>query len=236
MTTRSRTVWRKSDMCFCVADSARLSKWITDGTTASLPRLYTRNAGSPWEAGVKLHSQILSLLTARCRQGRCASRHLLLIENGIGAQVTGPSSEQLLLAIHQIRGIEPREFKSVPMGNRIRRARLDTIPAEDTAVVVDVVHACIALGPADTMLGGVLGGFDVDAVRRAGRCTKKTRDALLQPILVALQDMHPPKALLKLGPSQRPRPIGIVLHLGGLKHLAKSDAHAFRDRGHAFQK
>jgi hypothetical protein len=41
--------------------------------------------------------------------------------------------------------------------------------------------------------------------------------------------VHTAIALLKLGPLQRARPVGIVFYHRGLKHLAEGNAHAFGD-------
>ena len=96
-------------------------------------------------------------------------------------------SQHLLFAIHQPAGIERSNLKPMPMRNRIRRASLHTIPAKNTSIVVDVVDVGVALGAAYAVFGGVFGGFDVDAVRRAGGGAEKTGYAFFQAVFVALQ-------------------------------------------------
>ena len=59
-------------------------------------------------------------------------------------------------------------------------------------------------------------------------------DAFLQAILIALQHVHTAEAFLEHGSMVRPRAVGIVLHLGRLKHLAERDAHSLGDRGDVF--
>src|SRR5687768_4011909 len=77
------------------------------------------------------------------------------------------------------------------MGDRVLRTRLDAKAAEDTSPVVDVVDLCISLVPPDPLLVGarIVLGFDVDAVRRAGRRAQVARNALLLPHLVDMQKM-----------------------------------------------
>ena len=74
----------------------------------------------------------------------------------------------MLLAVNQITGIKGRQLKPMPMRDRIRRASLDAIPTKNTPVVIDVVDLGVAFGAAYAVFGGVVGGFDVDAVGGAG--------------------------------------------------------------------
>jgi len=117
------------------------------------------------------------------------------------------------------------------VGDRIRRTGFHAVSAKNAAVVIDVVDLGITLGAADPLLSRVLCRLDIDAIGWAVGCAKKTRHALLQAILIALQNMHAAKPLLKLRTPQRPWPIGIVLHRRWLKHLHEGDAHALRDGG-----
>ena len=59
----------------------------------------------------------------------------------------------------------------------------------------------------------------------------KTGHALLHAILIALQLMHAPEAILKMRAAIWPWPVRIVLHLGRLEHLAEGDRHALGDAG-----
>src|SRR5215469_17914996 len=99
------------------------------------------------------------------------------------------------------------------MCDRVGRARLDAIAAKDAAVVIDVVDLGVALRGRDALLLGVLCRLDINAVCRAGCRAQKTGHALLESVLVALQDVRAAISLLEPGPTQRPRPIGVVLHL-----------------------
>src|SRR6266576_3561216 len=76
--------------------------------------------------------------------------------------------EEVFLAHDQVGGVEAGELETVAVGDGIGGAGLDTIAAEDAAVVVDIVDLGVTLGTGDALFRGVLGGFDVDAVRRAG--------------------------------------------------------------------
>src|ERR1017187_8073508 len=82
--------------------------------------------------------------------------------------------------------------------NRIRRASLNAVAAEDASVVVDVVNLGIPLRRRDALLFGILCRFNKNAVRRAGGCTQKARYAFFQAVFVALQHVCTPKALFKL--------------------------------------
>jgi len=64
--------------------------------------------------------------------------------------------------------------------------------------------------------------------RKAGVTVEK------EPLL-ALENVHAAKTLLKLGTFQRPGPLGIVLHGRGLEHLQEGDGHALRDGRYVLQ-
>src|SRR5271165_1650044 len=112
------------------------------------------------------------------------------------------------------------------MGNRVGGTGLHAVAAKDAAVVVDVVDFGVALAATDAQSVGILRGFNIDAICRARRGAQKTSDALLQPILVALQHMGAAKTLLK----DRGR-VGVVVGDGRIEHFTKSDAHSFGYRG-----
>src|SRR5882724_6762260 len=80
----------------------------------------------------------------------------------------------------------------------IRRTRLHTISAEDAARVVDVINARVALARGNTIDICILGGFNVDAIRRTCSGAEKTAHALLQSIFVAVQDVDPAVARLEV--------------------------------------
>ena len=97
---------------------------------------------------------------------RSAAVHVGLIEYDVGSHVCWPGGQHLLLAVDQIAGVECRQLKSMPVGDRVGRTRFHAIAAKNAAVVIDVVNLGVALGAADAVLGGILGGLDVDAIRR----------------------------------------------------------------------
>src|SRR5262245_58691903 len=113
----------------------------------------------------------------------------------------------------------------------IRRASLNAISAENAAVVINVIDLRVTLGTADAILSCILGGFDIDAIRRAIRRTQEAGNAFLKPVLIALAHINAAKALLEFGAPERPRPIGIVLDNRRLEHLPEGDAHALGDGG-----
>src|SRR5882757_385570 len=125
--------------------------------------------------------------------------HVGRIELSVFAQVRWLNGQKLLFPVHQSPSVERRQLKSVPMCNRVGRASFYTISAKNAAVVVDIVDGGIALGAADPLFGGVLGSFDVNAIRGAGGRAKEASHALFQAILVALEHVHAAKSLLELG-------------------------------------
>ena len=139
--------------------------------------------------------------------------------------------EQVFLAHNQVGCVEGGKFKTVAVRNGIGGACLDTVTAEDAAVVVDVVDLGIALGTGDAVLCRVVGGLDIDTVRRAGRCTKEAGNALFQAIFIALELVLAAEALLKLSPSHGTFTVGIILDFGRLEHLLKGDAHSLGNGG-----
>ena len=109
------------------------------------------------------------------------------VENRICTKVRRFAGEQLFFAVDEIGSVQRRKFKTVTVRDGVRGAGLNTIAAEDAAVVIDVVDLGVTLGPAYSVLRSVFGGLDVDAIRRAGRRAQEARNALLQPVLVTLQ-------------------------------------------------
>src|SRR6187549_2948881 len=113
----------------------------------------------------------------------------------------------------------------MPMGDRVRGTCFHAVAAEDASVVVDVVDGGIPLASGDADLFGVLGGFDVDTIGRAGRGAEEAGDALFQAVFVALQNVTAAEPFL-----EPRRSIRVVLGNRRLEHLLESDAHALGDR------
>src|SRR5207249_9516340 len=82
---------------------------------------------------------IAALLSWRRFSGRSA-HDLGGVEHRIRSQMRGLCRQQLLLAIDQICGVEGCKLESVTMGDRVGRARLDAVSAENATVIVDVVN------------------------------------------------------------------------------------------------
>src|SRR5438105_1333790 len=77
-------------------------------------------------------------------------------------------SEKLLFAVDKITGIERCQLKTVAVGDSVSWAGFYAVTAEDAAVIVNVVDLGIAFGAADAVLFCILGGFNINAIRRAG--------------------------------------------------------------------
>src|SRR5438477_6638261 len=75
--------------------------------------------------------------------------HVGLIEYDVGSHVCWPRGQHLLLAHDKIGSVKGRQLKAVPVRNRIRGTRLDTISTENAAVVVDIVNLGVTLGATD---------------------------------------------------------------------------------------
>src|SRR5215475_13560314 len=86
----------------------------------------------------------------------------------------------------------------MPMGNRIRRAGFHAISAENAARIINVVNGSVPLSRGNPVRVGIFGGFNVNAVRRACRCTQKASDALFQPVFITMQHVNSAVARLKM--------------------------------------
>src|ERR1700730_1443934 len=111
------------------------------------------------------------------------------------------------------------------MGNRVGRARFHAIPAENTARVVNVVHAGVTLARGNPVGIGILRGLDVYAICRASGRAEKATHALFQAAFVAMQHMNAAKPRLKMY-----RLVRIVLRHCFAEHVAESDAETLRQR------
>src|ERR1022692_4670580 len=123
----------------------------------------------------------------------------------------------------------------MPMRNRIRRASLHTVSAKNTPVIVYVVDLGVAFGAAYAVFGGVVGGFDVDAIGGTVGGAEEAGYAFFQSVFVALQDVSAAEAGFELRSLQRTFAVGIIFHRRGLEHLHEGDAHALGDGGDVFQ-
>ena len=133
----------------------------------------------------------------------------------------GRGASICFLAHDQIGRIEGRQLEAMSVGNRIGRTGLHAVAAKDAAVIVDVIDLGIPLGADARLLGGILGGLYIDAIRRAGGSAEKAGHAFFQTILVALQNVRAAKALLDHRAPLRAGTVGIILHLDRLEDLSK---------------
>src|SRR5205807_1000502 len=84
-------------------------------------------------------AKLVELLLSRSNFSRRSTNDFSGIEHRVRSQMCRPCRQQLLFPINQIRSIESREFKSMPVGNGVRRASLNTVSTKNAAVVVNVV-------------------------------------------------------------------------------------------------
>ena len=146
-----------------------------------------------------------------------------------------PGRQHLLFPVNQIARIKRSQLKPMPMRNRISRASLHTIPTKNTPVVIDRIDFGVAFGAAYAVFGGVVGGFDVDAVGGTVGGAEEAGYALFESVFVALQDVGAAEAGFEFCSLQRSFAVGIIFYRCGLEHLHEGDAHAFGDGGDIFQ-
>jgi hypothetical protein len=102
--------------------------------------------------------------------------------------------QQPLLGVDEVLALEVGQLVLVAQDDRLRRAGLLAVAAEDAAQHVDLVAAGVALAGRDARLVGVLGRLDVDGLGRAGGGAQRAADAALQAVLVAHQVVAAPEA------------------------------------------
>jgi hypothetical protein len=141
----------------------------------------------------------------------------------------GHRHQQVFLAHDEGGGVETGEFEAVAVGDGVGGAGLDTVAAEDAAVVVDVVDLGVTLGRGDALFFGVLGCLDVDAVGGAGCGAEEAGDTLFEALFIALELVFAAEALLKFGSAHGAFAVGIVFDLRGLKDFLEGDAHTLGD-------
>ena len=146
-----------------------------------------------------------------------------------------PGGQHHLLGVNEVGSVKRCEFKSVAVCDRVRGACLHAVSAKNAPVVIDVVNPGEALGATDTVLRGIFGCFDVNAVGGAIRRAQKAGDTLFQAVLVALQNVGPSVAGFNPGTAQRVFTVGIILDNRRLEHLGKRDAHSLSDCGDILQ-
>lgn len=145
-------------------------------------------------------------------------------EQSHGARGFGLSGfEELFFAIDHGIDVVRRELKSMTVRDRVRGAGFDAVSAKNAARIIDIVDGGIAFGSGDAIGFGIFGGLDIDAAGGTGCRTKKAGDALLEPILVSLQNVDAAIARLKMHGLVR-----IIFRRRLSPKIAKGDAKALR--------
>ena len=133
--------------------------------------------------------------------------------------------QELFFAVNQGIDVVGSQLKSMPMGDSVRGTRFNAIATEDAARIIDVINAGVAFPRGDTRGIGVFSGFNINAIRRAGRRAKKTTNALFQAGFVAVQHVNPAIAGLKVH-----RLEGIIFRDRFTKHITEGYAESLNQR------
>jgi len=131
----------------------------------------------------------------------------------------------LFFAVNKRINIVGRELEAMAVRDGIGRARFHAITAENTARIIDVVHSGVALTCGNSVRIHILSGFDVNAIRGTGRRAEKAANTLLQTILVAMQNVDPTVARLKMNGL-----VWIILRNCFTKHISEGYAEALHER------
>src|SRR4029077_12720651 len=133
--------------------------------------------------------------------------------------------EKLLFAIDQRIDVVGGELKPMAVRDRIRGARLHAITAENTARIIDVVHAGITLPRRNALRVRIFRGLDINTICRARRRTQEAPYALFQAAFVAVQHVNPAIARLKMH-----RLVRIILGDRLPKDISEGHAESLRER------
>ena len=133
--------------------------------------------------------------------------------------------EELFFAIDHGIDVVGGELESVTVGDRVGGAGCDAGSAKNAARIIDIVDSGVAFGGGDAICFGIFGGLDIDAARGTGCGAKKAGDALLEAVLIALQNVDAAIARLKMHGLVR------IIFGGRLSpKIAKGDAEALGQR------
>src|SRR5438105_2778774 len=97
--------------------------------------------------------------------------------------------QQLGLGVDGVTAVGEGELEQLGLGDGLGRAGLDAEVAVDAAQVVDLVDEPVALPRRNRGVGRVVGTADVDALGGADTGAQLAADALLHPVLVAVEDV-----------------------------------------------
>src|SRR5207249_7143587 len=95
--------------------------------------------------------------------------------------------EQLLLRVDELLAARVGQLVLGAQHDRLHRAGVLAVAAEDAAQHVDLVRLRVALARRHAVLVGVLGGDHEDAADRASRRAELAADAALEPVVIAAQ-------------------------------------------------
>jgi len=115
------------------------------------------------------------------------------------------------------------------MRDRVGWTGLDAVAAKNTARIVDVINARIALARGNSIGVGIFGSLDINAPRRTGCGTQEASDTLFQAVFVPMKDVNAAIARLKMN-----RFFGIIFSNGFAQHVAKRHAETFYKRDERF--
>src|SRR6266511_59751 len=172
---------------------------------------------SACSAGVVLASRAVTWAAPRRRAARGVA-----VGGRVGAG--GDGGEQVGLVVDEPLPGGGGQLVLVGHGQGAGRAGLDAQPAEEAAVVVDLVDGGVALAHRPARLGGVVGPLDVDGVGRAGVGAQLAADAAFQAVRVAVEQV----AAVEAGGGR----LLLLRVLDGVppaEHAAEGDRHPLQD-------
>lgn len=140
-----------------------------------------------------------------------------------------PRLEELFLAVNHCVDVVRGQIDAVPVRNRVSGAGLDAIAAKNAARIINIVNAGVALAGGDALRVSILRGFNINAIRGAGRSAEEAAYAFLESVLVALQNVDATIAGLDACGNVR------IVFSGRLaKHGFERDAKALHKRQECF--
>ncbi len=138
---------------------------------------------------------------------------------------SGCRLQEALFAVDEIDDVIGGDFELMAVRDGIGRTGLDTVTAENTTVVVDVIDLSVTFTRANPLVGGIITGLDVDTMGRAGGGTQEASHALLQPVFVSTQNVQAPKASFEMD-----RLVGVILRYGRPQHGLEGYREALGER------
>src|SRR6266851_1479063 len=106
--------------------------------------------------------------------------------------------------------------------NGVCGTRFDAIAAKNTARIIDVVDASVALPGGNSLHIRVFGGLDVNTTRRTSRGAQEAANALFQSAFITVENVD--AAITRL---EMDRFFRIIFRDGFPQHIAEGHAKAF---------